>query len=44
MFDWSKESYGRFLADPPSHQVLASAGLRGPPEHAVVEPVGEPGS
>jgi len=44
LFDWSKEGYERFLADPQSREVMAAAGLKGPPEHTVVEPVGETGS
>jgi heme-degrading monooxygenase HmoA len=41
LFDWSKEDYERFLADPQSREIMASAGLQGPPETAVVEPLGE---
>ena len=44
LFDWSKEDYERFLADPQSREIMASAGLQGPPESTVVEPVGETGS
>jgi hypothetical protein len=44
LFDWSKEDYERFLADPESRAIMASAGLTGPPEATVVEPVGETGS
>jgi len=41
LFDWSKEDYERFLADPQTRDIMASAGLQGPPENTVVEPVGE---
>jgi len=44
LFDWSEEDYKRFLADPQAREIMASAGLKGPPEHTVVEPVGEIGS
>ncbi len=41
LFDWSKEDYERFLADPQSQEIMASAGLKGPPEAVFVESVGE---
>jgi heme-degrading monooxygenase HmoA len=41
LFDWSKEDVERFLADPESREIMASAGLQGPPEVTVVEPVGD---
>lgn len=44
LFDWSKEDYDRFLADPETWEIMASAGLQGPPEVTVVEPVGDVGS
>jgi heme-degrading monooxygenase HmoA len=44
LFDWSKEDYERFLADPQTPEIMASAGLQGRPEHTVLEPVGETGS
>jgi quinol monooxygenase YgiN len=44
IFDWSKEDYDRFLADPKSREIMASAGLEGPPEVTVLEPVGEVGA
>jgi hypothetical protein len=44
LFDWSREDYERFLADPQSREIMASAGLQRPPEHTVLEPVGETGS
>ncbi len=44
LFDWSKEDYERFLADPRSREIMASAGLQGPPEVTVLEAVGETGA
>jgi heme-degrading monooxygenase HmoA len=44
LFDWSKEEYERFLADPDTTAIMASAGLQGPPETISVEAVGETGS
>jgi heme-degrading monooxygenase HmoA len=44
LFDWSKEEYERFLADPDTTAIMASAGLQGPPETIAVEAVGETGS
>jgi hypothetical protein len=44
LFDWSKEDYERFLADPDTKGIMASAGLQGPPETISVEAVGETGS
>ena len=44
LFDWSKEDYDRFLADPETWEIMASAGLQGPPEVTVVAPVGDVGS
>jgi heme-degrading monooxygenase HmoA len=44
LFDWSKEDYERFLADPQTREIMASAGLQGPPEATVLEPVGETGA
>jgi len=41
LFDWSKEDYERFLSDPQTREIMASAGLQAPPETTVVEPVGE---
>ncbi len=41
LFDWSKEDYLRFMADPKTREIMASAGLEGPPEHIVVERVRE---
>jgi hypothetical protein len=44
LFDWSKEDYERFLGDPQTREIMASAGLQGLPETTVVEPVGETGA
>jgi heme-degrading monooxygenase HmoA len=44
LFDWSEEDYKRFMADPQTREIMASAGVQGPPEHTAVEPVGETGS
>jgi hypothetical protein len=44
LFDWSMEDYERFLADPQTREIMASASLQGPPEVTVLEPVGETGS
>jgi hypothetical protein len=44
LFDWSEEDYARFLADPDTKGIMASAGLQGPPETIAVEAVGETGS
>jgi hypothetical protein len=44
LFDWSKEDYERFLADPRTREVMSSAGLPGPPATTFLEPVGEVGS
>jgi heme-degrading monooxygenase HmoA len=44
LFDWSKEDYERFLADPETKGIMASAGLQGPPEVTVLEPAGETGA
>jgi heme-degrading monooxygenase HmoA len=44
LFDWSKEDYDRFLADSESREIMASAGLQGPPETTAVEHVGDTGS
>jgi heme-degrading monooxygenase HmoA len=44
LFDWSKEDYDRFLADPDTREIMASAGVQGPPEVTVVEAAGEVGS
>lgn len=44
LFDWPKEGYERFVADPQTREVWAAAGLQGTPEHTVLEPVGETGS
>ena len=37
LFDWSKDDYLRFLADPKSQEIMGRAGLQGPPEHTVVD-------
>lgn len=37
LFDWSKEEWEGFLADPASREVMGRAGLQGPPESTVVE-------
>ena len=44
LFDWTMEGFERFLADPQSREIMAAAGLQGPPEATAVEPVGETGS
>jgi hypothetical protein len=44
LFDWSKEDYERFLADPETKGIMASAGLQGPPEVTRVEAAGETGA
>jgi hypothetical protein len=44
IFDWSKEDYDRFIADPKSREIMGAAGLQGPPEVTVLEPVGEVGA
>ena len=41
LFDWSKDDYDRFLADPDTPGIMASAGLAGPPETTELEDVGE---
>lgn len=41
LFDWTREDYERFLQDPRTREVMAAAGLQGPPEHVVVDPVGD---
>lgn len=41
LFDWSKEDFQRFLTDPKSQEIMASAGLQGPPEPVFVESAGE---
>jgi quinol monooxygenase YgiN len=40
VFDWSTDDYERFLQDPASRDVMAAAGLQGPPQHTVVDEVG----
>ena len=40
LFDWSEDDYDRFLQDPAAREVMASAGLQGPPQHTVVEQIG----
>ena len=40
LFDWSEDDYERFLQDPASRDVMAAAGLQGPPRHTVVNQVG----
>jgi hypothetical protein len=37
LFDWSKDDYRGFLADPKSQEIMGRAGLQGPPEHTVLE-------
>ena len=37
LFDWSKEDYGRFMADPETPGIMKAAGLAGPPETIEVE-------
>src|SRR5215207_2729314 len=44
LFDWSKERYEGFIADPAMREVVAAAGLRGPPEHTIVEDAGQTAS
>ncbi len=44
LFDWTKEGFERFLADPRTREIMASAGLKGPPEITEVEHVGETAS
>ncbi len=41
LFDWSADDYARFLQDPHTREVMASAGLSGPPQHTTLEPVEE---
>jgi heme-degrading monooxygenase HmoA len=41
LFDWSKDDYDRFIKDPESREVMAAAGLKGPPEVTPLEAVGE---
>lgn len=41
LFDWSKEDFQRFLEDPEAKQIMASAGLQGPPEPVFLEEAGE---
>lgn len=40
LFDWSEDDYEAFLGDPATRDVMAAAGLQGPPRHRVVEQVG----
>jgi hypothetical protein len=40
VFDWSEDDYEGFLGDPATRDVMAAAGLQGPPRHTVVEQVG----
>ena len=44
VFSWSKEDYDRFLADPESKEIMASAGLKRPPEVTELQALGETGS
>jgi len=44
LFDWSGEDFQRFLEDPRAKEIMASAGLQGPPEPVFVDSVGEVGS
>ena len=41
LFDWSKEDFQRFLADPQAKEIMAEAGLQGPPEPVFVDSAGE---
>ncbi len=40
----ASKDYERFLADPKTRELMASAGLERPPEHVLLEPTGEVGS
>jgi hypothetical protein len=44
LFDWSKEDFQRFEADPGSAEIMNQAGLQGPPEAVSVESAGTAGS
>lgn len=41
LFDWDAEAYGEFLADPASREVMAKAGLEGPPDSIRLEHVAD---
>ena len=42
LFDWSKKAYERFWRTRQAMRSWPQLALGSPPEHAVVEPVGEP--
>jgi heme-degrading monooxygenase HmoA len=41
LFDWDREQFKAFLADPEVPGTMASGGAQGPPEVRFVEPAGE---
>ncbi len=41
LFDWANEDYERFISDPETREIFASAGLQSLPEHVFIERVGE---
>lgn len=41
ILDWDRHQFETFLADPRLAEVMAAAGLKGPPEPVFVEPIGE---
>jgi hypothetical protein len=41
LFDWSREDFERFIQDDKTKEIMAQAGLQGPPEPIFVDSLGE---
>ena len=41
IFDWDREGFEAFMKDPEAPEIMASAGLQGPPQPTFVEPEDE---
>jgi quinol monooxygenase YgiN len=41
LFDWAGDEFERFLQEPTTRELMAAAGLQGPPEYTVVEQAGQ---
>jgi quinol monooxygenase YgiN len=41
VFDWDREGVEAFMADPETKEIMAAAGLEGPPEYTFVERMAE---
>ena len=41
VFDWDREGVEAFMADPEAREIMAAAGLQGPPEFTFVERMAE---